>query len=230
MTAVLDQLWRSWLELDYLKVEDPSILSGSEALSCRDDSGQDFLVKGQRGNSSKQPTVSYRMQQEKMRRLLSAKKLRQESGTTASLAYKVGKSHRVEDIQKLSYTNQNIQRSQQEAIIFQDDWCFTEVVVSRKLEWLSIIAWGSTFEKNPFTHREGHLGQTELCLQTFERLRWVLSSLHMSDGAKQEPFGPMDAAYIWRKKRDPLHPNNTVPTVKHRIESIMLWNCLQPHA
>lgn len=56
-TTALDQLWWSWLELYYLKVKNPSILSGTEALSCWDDSGEDFFVKCQGGNSGKQPAV-----------------------------------------------------------------------------------------------------------------------------------------------------------------------------
>ena len=35
----------------------------------------------------------------------------------------------------------------------------------------------------------------------------------------------MTIVYVWRKKGDACKPKNTIPTVKHRGDSIMLWGC-----
>jgi hypothetical protein len=40
-----------------------------------------------------------------------------------------------------------------------------------------------------------------------------------------ELFGHNDHRYIWRKKGDACKPKNTIPTVKHRGGSLMLWGC-----
>ena len=41
----------------------------------------------------------------------------------------------------------------------------------------------------------------------------------MSD--KIELFGHNDHRYVWRKKGEACKPKNTIPTVKHRVDSIM---------
>ena len=46
-----------------------------------------------------------------------------------------------------------------------------------------------------------------------------------SDETKLELFGHRDIAYVRRKKGEVYNPKNTVPTVKHGNESIMLWGC-----
>ena len=46
-----------------------------------------------------------------------------------------------------------------------------------------------------------------------------------SDETKLELFGHRDVAYVWRKQGEAYHPKNTVVTVKHGGESIMLWGC-----
>ena len=38
-----------------------------------------------------------------------------------------------------------------------------------------------------------------------------------------ELFGHNDHRYVWRKKGEACKPKNTIPTVKHRCGSIMLW-------
>lgn len=35
----------------------------------------------------------------------------------------------------------------------------------------------------------------------------------------------MDVAFVWRKKGEAFNPENTVPTVKHRGGSVVLWGC-----
>lgn len=45
----------------YLEVEDPRVLSSLEALSMWDDSGQNVLVQGQRGDGGEQPAVTWMM-------------------------------------------------------------------------------------------------------------------------------------------------------------------------
>ena len=46
-----------------------------------------------------------------------------------------------------------------------------------------------------------------------------------SDETKIELFGHNDHCYVWRKKGEACKPKNTIPTVKHRGGSIMLWGC-----
>ena len=38
-------------------------------------------------------------------------------------------------------------------------------------------------------------------------------------------FGHNDHHYVWRKKGEACKLKNTIPTVKHRGGSIMLWGC-----
>ena len=42
---------------------------------------------------------------------------------------------------------------------------------------------------------------------------------------KKELFGHNDHHYVWRKRREACKPKNTIPNVKHRGDSIMLWGC-----
>ena len=43
---------------------------------------------------------------------------------------------------------------------------------------------------------------------------------------KIELFGRNDHRYVWREKGEVCKPKNTIPTVKHRGGSIMLWGAL----
>uniref|UniRef100_A0AAZ3RHH1 Transposase n=1 Tax=Oncorhynchus tshawytscha TaxID=74940 RepID=A0AAZ3RHH1_ONCTS len=46
-----------------------------------------------------------------------------------------------------------------------------------------------------------------------------------SDETKIELFGHNDHYYLWRKKGEVCKLKNTIPTVRHRGDSIMLWGC-----
>jgi len=46
-----------------------------------------------------------------------------------------------------------------------------------------------------------------------------------SDETKIELFGKNSTRSVWRKKNAELHPKNTIPTVKHGGENIMLRGC-----
>ena len=46
-----------------------------------------------------------------------------------------------------------------------------------------------------------------------------------SDETKIQLLGHNDHRYVWRKKGEACKPKNTIPTLKHRGDSIMLWGC-----
>uniref|UniRef100_A0AAZ3P535 Transposase n=1 Tax=Oncorhynchus tshawytscha TaxID=74940 RepID=A0AAZ3P535_ONCTS len=46
-----------------------------------------------------------------------------------------------------------------------------------------------------------------------------------SEETKIETFGKNSTRRVWRTKNAELHPKNTIPTVKHGGENIMLWGC-----
>ncbi len=47
-----------------------------------------------------------------------------------------------------------------------------------------------------------------------------------SDETKIELFGHNMTKTIWHKKGEAYNPKNTIPTVKHRGDSVMMWGCL----
>ena len=46
-----------------------------------------------------------------------------------------------------------------------------------------------------------------------------------SDETRMELFGLNAKRYIWGKPNTEHHPKNTIPTVMHSGDSIMLWGC-----
>ena len=46
-----------------------------------------------------------------------------------------------------------------------------------------------------------------------------------SDKTKMEHFGQNAKRYSWCKPNTAHHPKNTIPTLKHGGDSIMLWGC-----
>lgn len=47
-----------------------------------------------------------------------------------------------------------------------------------------------------------------------------------SDESKFDVFGSDRRHMVWRKPNIALHPNNTVPTVKHGGGEVMVWGCM----
>ncbi|KAK6306446.1 hypothetical protein J4Q44_G00233710 [Coregonus suidteri] len=60
-----------------------------------------------------------------------------------------------------------------------------------------------------------HLDDPE---EEWEKVMW-------SDETKIELFGLNSTRRVWRKKKDEYNPKNTIPTVKHGGENIILWGC-----
>ncbi|TKS70026.1 Transposable element [Collichthys lucidus] len=60
-----------------------------------------------------------------------------------------------------------------------------------------------------------HLDDPE---EEWEKVMW-------SDETKIELFGLNSTRRVWRKKKDEYNPKNTIPTMKHGGENIMLWEC-----
>ena len=48
-----------------------------------------------------------------------------------------------------------------------------------------------------------------------------------SDETKIELFGINLTRCVWRKRNADYNPKNTIPTVKHGGENLMLWACLR---
>ncbi|KAI4887109.1 hypothetical protein NFI96_003144 [Prochilodus magdalenae] len=64
-----------------------------------------------------------------------------------------------------------------------------------------------------------HLDDPE---DSWEKVLW-------SDETQIELFGLNSTRRVWRTKNDEYHPKNTIPTVKHESERIMLWGCFSAH-
>ncbi len=58
-----------------------------------------------------------------------------------------------------------------------------------------------------------------------EDSKMVTNKILWSDETKIELFGLNSKRYVWRKPGTAHHLSNTVPTVKHGGDSIMLWGC-----
>ena len=54
----------------------------------------------------------------------------------------------------------------------------------------------------------------------------VWSNDHWSDDIEIDVFGHYDHRYVLRKKWEACKPKNTIPNVKHRGGSSMLWGCI----
>ena len=60
-----------------------------------------------------------------------------------------------------------------------------------------------------------HLDDPE---EAWEKVMW-------SDETKIELFGINLTPRVWRKRNAEYNPKNTIPTVKHGGENLMLWGC-----
>ena len=60
-----------------------------------------------------------------------------------------------------------------------------------------------------------HLDDPE---EAWEKVMW-------SNETKIELFGINSTRHVWRKRNAEYNPKNTIPTVKHGGENLMLWGC-----
>ena len=70
-------------------------------------------------------------------------------------------------------------------------------------------------------YRHNLKGRSQLLQNQHKKARLRFTTAHgEKDETKIELFGH---CYVWRKKGEACKPKNTIPTVKHRGSSIMLW-------
>ena len=80
---------------------------------------------------------------------------------------------------------------------------------------------GCSARKNPLLqnrHKKARLHMGTKIVLFWKNVLWL-------DETKIELFGHNDHRYVWRKKGEACKPKNTIPTVKHGGDGIMLWGC-----
>uniref|UniRef100_A0AAZ3QEV3 Transposase Tc1-like domain-containing protein n=1 Tax=Oncorhynchus tshawytscha TaxID=74940 RepID=A0AAZ3QEV3_ONCTS len=82
---------------------------------------------------------------------------------------------------------------------------------------------GRSARKKPLLQNRHKKDKTTVCNCTRGQDCTFWRNVLWSHETKIERFGHNDHRYVWRKKGEACKPKNTIPTVKHRGGSIMLW-------
>ena len=85
--------------------------------------------------------------------------------------------------------------------------------------------WGRMARRKPFLTKKNIQARLEFGKTKIKSPKSMWENVLWSDETKVELFGHNSKRYVWRKNNNALHPKNTIPTVKHGGDSIMLWGC-----
>ena len=82
---------------------------------------------------------------------------------------------------------------------------------------------GRSARKKPLLHNHHKKARLRFATTHGDKDRTFWRNVLWSDETKIELFDHNDHRYVWRKKGEACKLKNTIPTVKHRGGSIMLW-------
>uniref|UniRef100_A0A8C7FSQ9 Transposase Tc1-like domain-containing protein n=1 Tax=Oncorhynchus kisutch TaxID=8019 RepID=A0A8C7FSQ9_ONCKI len=84
---------------------------------------------------------------------------------------------------------------------------------------------GLSARKKPLLQIRHKKARLRLATAHGDKDRTFWRNVLWSDETNIELFGHNDHCYVWRIKGEACNPKNTIPTMKHRGGSIMLWGC-----